>query len=132
MTDDEFLTRFSNCTLDKQHFNHIGHVRLAWIHLQHHPFEEAVTRTCKGIHAYATHLGAAGKFHWTITEALMHLLRAGGAADPALAWPEFVARNASLLADARAQVALHYSDRQLDTPEARQRFVAPDLLPLPA
>ena len=132
MTDDEFLASFTDGTLDRQYFNHLGHVRLAWIHLQRHPFEEAVARTCKGIRRYATALGAAGKFHWTITEALMHLLRAAGGADRSLGWQEFIARNEALVTDARARVAEHYSDLRLDTPEARQRFVAPDLLPLPA
>jgi hypothetical protein len=52
MTDDAFLSAFEACTLDPQHFNHRGHVRLAWLYLQRYPFDEAVTR--------ATHLGAAG------------------------------------------------------------------------
>ena len=132
MTDDEFLTSFTNCTLDRSHFNHLGHVRLAWIHLQRQPFDEAVARTCGGIRNYATSLGAAGKFHWTITEVLMHLLRAAGGTDRDLGWQDFIAANAALVADARGRVGEHYSDLYLDTPEARQRFVAPDLRPLPA
>jgi hypothetical protein len=131
MRDDAFLARVGDCTLDRQHFNHLGHVRLAWIHLQRHPFEEAVARTCEGIRAYAIHLGAADKFHWTVTEALMHLLREAGAADRTLAWPQFLARSAPLLADARARVGLHYSAQLLAQPEARRRFLAPDLLPVP-
>lgn len=132
MTDDDFLARFLDCTLAPEHFKHVGHVRLAWIHLQRHDFDEAVARTCSGIRAYATHLGAAAKFHWTITEALMHLLRAGGAADRRIEWPAFLDANAGLVADARARVGLHYSQHLLDSAEARQHFVAPDLAPLPA
>jgi hypothetical protein len=48
MTDDEFLAALDNCTLDAQHFNHLGHLRLAWLHLQRYDVDEAVARTCKG------------------------------------------------------------------------------------
>ncbi|HEY1147178.1 MAG TPA: hypothetical protein VGF27_01315 [Pseudoduganella sp.] len=117
MDDQDFLSSFERCTLPKEHFNHAGHVRLAWLYLERHPFDEAVTRTCDGIRAYAAHLGAADKFHRTITEALMHLLRAHG-------------RDA-VLADARGMLALHYSPSLLAEAHARERFVPPDREPLP-
>lgn len=131
MTDEDFLARFSDCTLPPAEFNHRGHVRIAWINLQRNPFDEAVRRTCEGIRRYATSLGAAGKFHWTMSEAMMHLLRAAGADNQSLSFDEFVARNDELLSDARGRVARHYSDALLATPEARERFVDPDLAPLP-
>jgi hypothetical protein len=131
MTDTDFLFAFESRTLAPEHFNHLGHVRLAWLYLQRHDFDEAVARTCAGIRAYATHLGAAAKFHWTVTEALMHVLRDAGAADRALPWDQFVAANAPLIANARARLADHYSAALLDSPAARIGFVAPDLAPLP-
>ena len=131
MTDHEFAERLEGCTLSSADFNHAGHVRLAWIYLQQLPFDEAVARTCATIRRYATHLGAQGKFHCTVTEALMALLRAGGAADRAVAWEEFLQRNAALLADARAALARHYTSALLDSDAARSGFVAPDLAPLP-
>lgn len=131
MTDDEFLAAFETLTLDPRHFNHLGHVRLAWLYLQRHDVDEAVARTCAGIQAYATHLGAAGKFHRTITEALVRLLRAAGAADRSLPWDAFIAANATLVANARERLAVHYSDALLASAEARDRFVAPDRAPLP-
>src|SRR5471030_816022 len=81
MTDDEFLARFTDCTLPEEHFTHLGHLRLACLQLQRAPFDAAVQNTCAGIRRYATHLGATDKFHWTITQALMHLLQAAGAAE---------------------------------------------------
>lgn len=132
MTDEDFLARFSDCTLPPAEFNHRGHVRIAWINLQRHPFAEAVRVTCEGIRAYATSLGASAKFHWTITEALMHLLHAGGAADKSLPFAQFLDRNAQLLADARGRIAMHYSDALLGTDAARAGFVLPDLAPLPS
>jgi len=117
MDDQEFLSSFERCTLPKEHFNHAGHVRLAWLYLERLPFDDAVTRTCAGISTYAASLGAADKFHRTITEALMHLLRAHG-------------RDA-VLADAREMLALHYSPQLLASAASRTRFVPPDREPLP-
>lgn len=131
MTDDEFLSSFTACTLPPEQFSHAGHIRLAWINLQRHEFDLAVDRTCRGIRAYAAHLGAATKFHTTITVALMHLLRAAGAADRTMSWYQFVTANQDLMHNARAILARHYSSQCLDSQQARDSFVAPDLQPLP-
>ena len=131
MTDDEFLASFNACTLPPEQFSHAGHIRLAWINLQRHDFDHAVDGTCRGIRAYATHLGAATKFHTTITVALMHLLRAAGASDRNVSWYQFVTVNHDLMHNARAVLGRHYSSQGLDSQQARERFVAPDLQPLP-
>ncbi|WP_342118459.1 hypothetical protein [Pseudoduganella sp. OTU4001] len=116
MDDQAFVSSLENCTLPAEQFNHAGHVRLACLYLAQHPLDEAIARTCATIRAYATHLGAADKFHATVTIALLRLLHAQGPA---------------ALADARAVLALHYSPALLASPPARAGFVAPDLAPLP-
>jgi hypothetical protein len=129
MTDDDFLASLADCSLPPAHFNHLGHLRLAWLMLQRHPFDAAVERSCATIVAYATHLGAPGKFHRTITVALLHLLNAAGAREAD--WPAFVAANPALIQRARECLALHYSAECLASEAARSSFVAPDLAPLP-
>lgn len=131
MNDDDFLRSLEDCTLPPQHFNHAGHIRLAWLQLRRLPFEQAVERTCTLIRQYATHLGAAGKFHYTVTAALLHLMREAGACDPALGHEAFLLRAAPLLADARGRLARHYSDELLASTAAREAFAAPDRAPLP-
>lgn len=115
MTDEQFLTQFAALTLDPAEFGHAGHLRLAALALQAHDVDSAVARICAGIRAYATHLGAPAKFHWTVTEALVRLLAAG-----------------RLDGDARDLLARHYSQALLASAAARAAFVAPDLAPLPA
>jgi hypothetical protein len=129
MSDDEFLSAFLACTLPPAQFNHLGHVRIAWIHMQRYLLDDAICRTCAAIKAYAAHLGAVAKFHWTVTEALMRLLHQGGAADRRLDWTAFIARNDDLLVNACNHVARHYTERALEA--GRASFVAPDLLPIP-
>lgn len=116
MDDIEFVSSLEACTLPPEHFNHAGHVRLACHYLAQHSLEEAIGRTCAAIRSYATHLGAADKYHATITIALVRLQHAHGSA---------------ALADARALLALHYSPALLAAPASRTAFMPPDLAPLP-
>lgn len=116
MDDEQFLSGLEACTLPPEHFNHAGHLRLACLYLARYPLDEAIARTGATIRAYATHLGAANKYHATITVALVRLLHAHGAA---------------ALADSRRVLALHYSEAALASAGARTAFVPPDLAPLP-
>lgn len=116
MDDLTFVSSLEACTLPPEHFNHAGHLRLARIYLAQYGLQQAIARTCASIRAYATHLGAAGKYHETVTIALVRLLHAHG--------PQ-------ALTDARAVLALHYSPETLASEAARRAFVAPDLAPLP-
>jgi hypothetical protein len=132
MTDDEFLRAFLDCSMPPAGFDHAGHVRAAWLILRRYPLDEAVEHTCAGIAALANHLGVPGKYHRTLSEALVRLMAHGGACDPAMSLAEFMAANRGLMADARGLLAQHYSDACLASAEARVFFVAPDRLPLPA
>jgi hypothetical protein len=130
MSDDEFLSALRDGSLPPAQFNHMGHLRLGWICLQRLAPDDAVALVCSTIASYAASLGAATKFHRTMSEALLHIMRAAGA--HATTWDRFVAANPALAANARALLARHYSDALLASDAARQRFVAPDLAPLPA
>lgn len=116
MDDEHFLSGLEACTLPSEQFNHAGHLRLACLYLARHPLDEAIERTCATIRAYATNLGAANKYHATITVALVRLLHAHGPA---------------ALIDARAMLAQHYTEAALASSAARAAFVPPDLAPLP-
>jgi len=91
-----------------------------------------VRDTCDGIARLAARLGVPGKYHRTLTEALVRLMAARGGADPAIGWDAFLSANADLVCDARGLLARHYSDSLLSAPAARRCFVPPDRLPLPA
>lgn len=118
MTDDAFLAAVEGGSLVPEQFDHAAHVRLAALYLARYPVPEASARCCATLRSFAARAGAPDKFHWTVTEALVRLLGSGA--------------RAAVLADARACLARHYSAARLAEPAARARFVAPDLLPLPA
>lgn len=73
LDDQTFLKQFESLTLEPCHFNHIGHLRLAWLYLQSNDVSQAAKLTSNGIKAYAESLGANNKFHLTITNALYQL-----------------------------------------------------------
>lgn len=131
MSDEEFLAAFLDCSMPTSGFDHRGHVRAAWLLLRRYPVDEAVQRTCDGIARLAAHLGVPGKYHRTLSEAMVRLTAYGGASAPGLSWDDFVQRNRLLMEDARGLLARHYSQERLNTPDARESFVSPDRLPLP-
>ena len=131
LSDVEFLARFADCSLPASAFDHLGHLRMAWLHLQRQPLAEAVEAICGGIERFATHLNVPQKYNRTLSEALVVLMAAGGATDRTVDWVEWQARNAELVGDARGVLARHYSDERLTSPDARTRFVVPDRAPLP-
>jgi hypothetical protein len=131
-TNDAFLEAFLACRLPPSAFNHRNHLRVAWIHLQRFPLDEAIERTCASIARYAAHLGAQERYHRTMTEALIRLMAHAGASDPSLSFEGFLAHAPAFSGDCRTLVAMHYSPELLARPEARSRFLSPDRLPLPS
>lgn len=129
LTDDRFLADFLACRLPAAGFDHWSHLRAAWLLLQRHPLEDAVELSCDGIARLAAHLGVPGKYHRTLSEALVRLMAAAGAVGQA--WPEFLAANPSLVQDAQGLLNRYYSPERLAEPLARRTFLPPDLTPLP-
>lgn len=132
MSDDQFLAAFLDSSMPPSGFDHLGHLRAAWLLLQRRSLDEAVEETCDAIARLAARLGVPGKYNRTLTEALVRLMAHGGAADRSLTWPAFLSANAKLRADAIGVLARHYSDDVLNCPAAHGRFLPPDRQPLPA
>jgi hypothetical protein len=131
LSDEDFLAAFFECRLPASDFDHRAHVRMAWLVLQRHPTEEAVELVCTGIMRFAAHLGAAEKFNRTLSEALVRLMADSGTGNHSMRWDEFTHRNQALMSDVPGLLARHYSAERLSSPEAKQRFIEPDRLPLP-
>jgi hypothetical protein len=132
MSDDEFLAAFLDSSMPPAGFDHLGHLRAAWLLLQRRPLEAAVADTCDAIARLATRLGVPGKYNRTLSEALVRLMAHGGGTLPTLSWQDFLAANPDLVDDARAVLARHYSPERLDSAPAHGHFLPPDRLPLPS
>jgi hypothetical protein len=125
--DDATLAAgFAEATLAE--LPHRDHVRLGWIYLRRAPLAEAAARFVADLQRFAASLGAAGKYHETITWAY-------------LLWIHACMQRAPLHADSQAFLAAFpellaphalrrfYRDETLASPEARRVFVLPDRVP---
>ena len=131
LSDKQFLRQFEQLTLAEQEFSHRGHLRLAWLYLCRYDLPTAIEKTTKGIAAYANSLGATGKFHHTLTEAIVRIMysRFQAANDENL--EEYLGRNQDLVDNMWAVLHEFYSRENLFTDLAKREFVEPDLKPLP-
>ena len=133
LTDQEFLDAFESGELPGTSFHHADHIRLAWIYLLRLG-AGASDASAVSIRRYATHLGAAAKYHETITRAWMILVAAADRTSVAQegsaeAFRAFAAANPTLFEP--NALAKYYSKNRLSSEEARSTWLPPDLAPLP-
>lgn len=126
MTDAAFRNAFETATLPESDFDHEGHVRMAWIYLNQHPLPEAISRFSEDLKRYTRTLGAADKYHETITWFFMVLVNDRMADSDAESWEAFKSEHPDLTASAPALLQAHYSKERLASNAARRRFLLPD------
>ena len=128
MNDNEFLRALESCKLPESQFDHVAHVRAAYLYLQQTDFAGALDRIGRAIRNYATHHGMPDRYHATITVAYVSLIqqhiceRGNGGG-----WEAFARGSSELFkADLLAQF---YPKPQLESEMARRVFVLPRLAP---
>lgn len=127
MTDGEFLAAFEACTLPRPAWTHEAHVRMAWLYLARLPAAEAEQRARAGIRRYNASVGSDG-YHETITVAFVRVI--AGRVRDGESFAAFRDREPDLFDRKLTALHRHYSPDRLKSPEARERFVAPDREPL--
>ena len=130
LDDREFLAQFENKSLDPSYFNHIGHLRLAWLFLSNDDVDSAIQRISSGIQAYAESLGATTKFHATITDSIARIMASRMEAMPQENWVLFLEHNSDLVYDALSLLYQQFSKDMLFSEESRISLVQPDIKPL--
>jgi hypothetical protein len=129
--DRRFRDDFEAGAVPPADFGHRAHVRLAYTYLAESGVDDAAARMRAALLAYLAHHGIdAAKYHETMTRAwilaVRHFMQRSPGATGADA---FIDANPALL-DSRIMLT-HYSAELLFSPEARARFVDPDLDPIP-
>ena len=120
--DAAFLQALENLTLPREHFNHRGHLRLAFLYVRQYGFIDAMNRIRATIRAYATSQGAADKYHETITALYLSLI-SERMSDQDKDWRGFVARCPELCD--RAIIDAHLPPETIADPRARTEIVFP-------
>jgi len=122
--DAEFIRALEDCTLAEEEFDHVGHVRAAYLYLQSGDFVASLERMRRAIRNYAGSLGKPDRYHETITVAYLALIQQvlyerghGGS------WAAF-ARGAPELFEPGLLLKF-YSRARLESALARRIFVLP-------
>jgi hypothetical protein len=130
LSDAEFLAAVEATTYPGEKFGHRGHLRLGWLCLREQGFEAGLERIRTLVRNYATALGAAQKFHETMTRAWAERMQVALDETPGIgSFEAFLVAHPELL-DSKI-LARHYRKETLDSPAAKAGWVPPDLEPLP-
>lgn len=128
-TDNEFETQFALKLLPPKLFTHEAHLRLAWIHIKQYGLETASDNLCKQIKAYAESLGEHQKFNTTVTIAAVNAVHHFAKKFQKNSFKDFIKTFPRLKADFKGLMDAHYSIEIFENPEAKVKFIEPDLLP---
>jgi hypothetical protein len=129
LTDFEFENSFADCSLDAAVFTHEAHLRLGWIHLQKYGIDRAIANITSQLKAFVLHAGSGDKYNMTLTVAAVkivyHFMQKSTADD----FANFIATNPRLKSHFRELVYSHYSTNIFTSPQAKQEYLEPELLP---
>jgi hypothetical protein len=126
MTGNALIEAFESGELDPEVFDHEHHLALAWAYLRNHPLPEAMILMRDGLKRFTALHGAEGKYHETLTFALVAIIAERMATHESSDWPRFLAKNSDLITQWRTLLGRYYSSQRLDSPQARQAFLWPD------
>ncbi len=128
MNDQEFLRAFEAHTLSE--FPHKSHIRMAWLYLRADGWEKGNIQIQNGIRDFAATLGASRKYHQTITMFWARLVQHAIEHQPDINDFDRFLEKYPLLLNGRV-ISFHYSATLIQSEEARNQWMEPDLLPLP-
>jgi len=135
--DAELIQQFEACTWPFDRWTHRAHVRVAYLYLRLHPFDEALGKMRAGVKAYnaANNVPEApvSGYNETTTHAFVHLvaavMRAYDATHPVTDSKSFCEMHPQLMS--KHLLRFFYSPQRRMDSRAKQEFVEPDLAPLP-
>ncbi len=133
LSDDDrrFVAQFESFIVAPGDFDHRAHLRLAYCYLAEYHTETACEMMGNALRGFLEHHGVdPGKYHETLTRAWIQAVRHFMNKPPdAKSADGFIDKHPELLDP--AIMLTHYSAEVLFSDQARQRFVEPDLEPIP-
>jgi hypothetical protein len=123
------IRAFEAGDIDPDQFDHEAHVRVVWCYLQQFPVAVTVAKFTAALRALTVQFGVPGKYHETISWFFIIVIADRVARSAAGNWEGFRTENRDLIENSSALLRQHYSTDHLDSTDARQRFVLPDLVP---
>ena len=130
MSDAEILTlvdRLERCLLGKEEFHHRDHLAVAVVYLYASDLEMSMERMRSSLKRFAAHHDVTGLYHETLTR--FWLRQVEMRLDRGLCLQESVRNIQAQLSDKKLAFE-YYSREQIDSQEAREKWIEPDLRPL--
>jgi len=130
MTDAVILTlvdRLERCLLAKDEFHHRDHLTVGVVYLYASDLGTALDRMRTNLKRFAAHHGLTGLYHETLTR--FWLLQVDQRVDRSLCLSASVRKVREQLND-KNLVFGYYSREQIESKEAREKWIEPDLKPL--
>jgi hypothetical protein len=123
----DLLRAFESGSLEPSQFNHRLHLSLAWNYLQRDGFPEGALAFRRHLQTYVARVGAADKYHETLTWAYLVLLNEEMTlhSPPGEDFEAMIRRRPDLLDHRSGAISRCYSKAQLDQPAARRVFLLP-------
>lgn len=129
--DLEFLSQLESCAFPVKAFDHRAHVRLGYIYLSNQDADSAHGSMRDALKNFLDHNGIdISKYHETLTRAWILAVRHFMEKTPDTKSSDQFIENNPILLDSRIMMT-HYSAESIFSDEARQKFVEPDLDPIP-
>ena len=129
MDDVTFSEQFKSGIFPVEHFTHEAHLRLAWIQLANFAESQAIQNVTDQIKKFVAIHGASDKYHETLTVAAVKTVFHFVQRSKESSFEEFIELFPRLTHNFKDLLNAHYSSNVLYTPEARHKFLEPDLLP---
>lgn len=131
MTDDEFVRAFLKGWPADFHFGHREHLRLAWLVIERHGQEMAVEIVGNGLRKMAAAQGQSVLYNETMTRFWIRLVAHVRDVKGPLMGFDGAIEQVPMLLD-KSLPFKHWTRELMFSPEARERWVEPDLRPMPA
>lgn len=129
LSDNEFEQEFKDCTFPSSLFSHEAHLRLAWIHINKYGVDTAIENICNQLTAYVAHFGAKDKYNTTLTVASVKMINHFINRSITDNFPDFILEFPQLKTNFKGLINSHYALDIFNSKEAKQKYIAPDLLP---
>jgi len=128
-SDEAFILKFADCSLDPKLFSHEAHLRLAWIYIKNDGVEAAIEKISSQIKKFAEHHGAYNKYNLTVTVAAIRTVYHYYINSDCKTFIAFIRAYPQLKYTFKELLDSHYSMDIFSSEQARKKFIYPDLIP---
>ena len=126
ISDTDLIEQFEDMSLPVTEINHLSHLRIAWLYLRDMHIDEAIEKVTKGTRAFAEHHGDYEKYHHTVTEACVRIMKQRMAEQGEMNFDDFIHRNTDLVDDLKSLLQQYYSEELLWSQQAKSNYLEPD------